>query len=180
MNFIINYNESSDNDTIDDNSCEHVSDNSEHSDSDELEEEYEDGLNRCPVVYVEEKCHYSTDGVDTRAYIYYNQECKMYHIIGKRNDTKSIKGLPYSFMCKKSEDIISFLSSILEQHKINIELHDSPMPRYVTFDFLSEHIKDATEIVAYDFISCQKKTHKHTIKDLLSICRHFKHSNFYI
>ena len=170
MNFITTYFDEDDDstDTTDNNSCEHDSDNSEHSNSDELDTyEYD-----CPLIFVEEK--EEDDIVDTTAYIYYNIDCKMYHIIGKRRNTKHKKSVPYSFMCKKSKDIIYFLISIVSKNKINIELHNAPMVTDVTFDYLSKHIDASTEIVAYDYISCEKD--KYVIRELLSICRHFKDS----
>jgi len=170
MNFITTYfdedDESSDN-TSDNHSCEHVSDDSEHSNSDELDYDYD-----CPLLFIEEKEHDST--TDTRAYIYYNIDCKMYHIIGKRRNSRHSKSIPYSFMCKQSKDIISFLMSIIGRNNLNIELHNSHMISDVTFDYLSRNIHGSTEIVAYDCISFDKYKYRYVVEQLLSICRHFR------
>lgn len=167
MNFVTSYFDEDDDNTTDNNSCQHDTDDSEHSNSDELDYDYD-----CPLIFVEEKGEDNL--VDTRAYIYYNIDCKMYHIIGKRRNTKHEKSIPYSFMCKKSKDIISFLISIVSSNKINVELHTAPMMTGATFDYLSKNIGVATEIVAYDYLSCEKD--KYVIRQLLTICRHFKDS----
>ena len=169
MNFITTYfdedDEPSDNTSHSsyDKDSEHYE--SEHSNSDELDYDYD-----CPVLFIEEKEHDSS--TDTRAYIYYNIDCKMYHVIGKRRNSRHSKSIPYSFMCKQSKDVISFLMSIIGRNKLNIELHNSPMISDVTFDYLSRNMDGATEIVAYDYISCEKD--RYSIKQLLSICRHFR------
>lgn len=165
MNFITTYFDEDDN-TSDNSSCE-------ESDSDDSSDvgsyEYD-----CPLIFIEEKGEDNL--VDTRVYIYYNIDCNMYHIIGKRRNTRHEKSVPYSFMCKKSKDIISFLISIVSSNKINVELHTAPMITDVTFDYLSKstNIGVATEIVAYDGLSCEND--KYVIRQLLTICRHFKDS----
>ena len=144
---------------------------SESSENDDIE--YIEELDSFPVLYIEEHDEDSNEQVklfDNKIFVYYVDKTG-YYITGKRRDTKKNISKPYSFVCKKSKEVLNFIRYIIGQNKYNVVLYNyTNMPHNdynsATYDFMINNISKDYELCAYDNVSTLKQ-----IKHGLRICK---------
>ena len=106
---------------------------------------------------------------DTTLFIIYDKNTHEFIIRGKRQDTKKITGIPYSFVCEYADDLVEFISFVIDcNNKISYTLYNyDNLPatsNELTFKFFEKHVDIEYELTGYD-------NQKYNKKELVSILR---------
>lgn len=137
-----------------------------------------------PVLYIEEKAEQLKVGFDNKMFVYYSYKNGYYYITGKRVDTKTLTPAPYSFVCRKSKEVINFIRVMFGQEGVfNMVLYNyTNMPlddlNSATYDFMINNIDEKYELTAYDNLKLEKE--EKIVKILNEMLRICKHVNNYI
>lgn len=129
-----------------------------------------------PVICIEEKEYSSQNGRgirDTTIFLVYDRHYDDYVIYGKRYDKKG-PYVPYSFRCKRSDDLYNFLKSAIDIESTEV-YHNIALYNYnnfplnfskVTFSFLEENIDHNYEIFGYN----KQRLSRRLIREFLHFC----------
>jgi hypothetical protein len=129
-----------------------------------------------PVICIEEKERVSgtTSGSrDTTIFLVYDRHYDDYVLYGKRHDKKG-DYVPYSFRCKRSDDLYDFLKYAIDVESTEV-YHNIALYNYnnfpldfskVTFGFLEEHVDHNYEIFGYN----RQKLSRRLVRDFLHFC----------
>jgi hypothetical protein len=131
-------------------------------------------LNSCLVICIDE---YDDDGtIDTRVFVSYNEAEEMYIINGKRLDiakndknVKSVFFQPFMFCAESSNDVLDFLSLILDiKRTFSYTLFNYNNLSYdkndITYSFMEENIDRRYEIAAYDHVTYSRKIFRQLVR----------------
>ena len=135
-----------------------------------------------PVLYIEEKAEQLNAGYDNKMFVYYSYKNQYYYITGKRVDTSKIISKPYSFVCRKSKEVINFILVMFGHEGVfDMVLYNytNMMPddlNNATYDFMINNIDEKYELTAYDSLKLNltlkgAKTVK-LLSEMLRICKH--------
>ena len=108
----------------------------------------------CLVLKIEEY-DVSSGKLDTSVFILYDQKEECYIVRGQRVDTKRAESVPYSFTCKRTKDLVNFLSVAICKENVSSYIlynyNDLPMSSDdITYSSLYYDETIANEIAAYD------------------------------
>ena len=118
----------------------------------------------CLVLKIEEY-DVSSGKLDTSVFILYDQREQCYIVRGQRVDTKHTESVPYSFTCKRTKDLVNFLSVAICKESassyILYNYNDLPMSSHdITYSSLYDDESIANEIAAYDNLFYKKSVLK--------------------
>lgn len=115
----------------------------------------------CLVLKIEE-IERDKDLLDTSLFVFYDQREQKYVLRGRRRWTQTFQSCTYSYDCKSIDDMIVFLSYIIDKNNtINEILYNydnlSDSSNDVTFEFLFEYENKDYEISGYNNNKMSKK-----------------------
>jgi hypothetical protein len=112
----------------------------------------------CLILKIEEVCDTEEKVIDNEVFVLFDKNTERYIIRGKRNET-------YSFLSKTSDDVLNFLSFIIDNNNmLNYRLYNNKNLPWesddITFDQLTEALNsvNSEELVSYDNDNFSKKT----------------------
>lgn len=124
----------------------------------------------CLILKVEEVDTESNE-IDNKIFILFDKNTETYLIRGMRTET-------YSFSSKTSDDVLDFLAFVIDnQNQLNYRLYNNtelPWESHdITFEQLTESLKNSKELVGYDNINFSKKTLQTRIKILRYVYNYY-------
>ena len=131
----------------------------------------------CLVLMIEEYSPTSSR-TDNKVFILYDQKDEQYVIRGKRNDTKKITGIEYSYNCKNIKSLEYFISFLICKKNLwNYTLYKySDLPyssESITYDYLSENASGEIELSGYDNKNYSKEELKNLFKTLKNVFNNY-------
>lgn len=137
---------------------------------------YIEELDSFPVIYIEEIDEVKNEKkiFDNKMFVYYVAKTGYFYITGKRRDTKKIVSIPYSFICKKSKEVLNFIDMMVALNNYNLVMYNyTNMPldnlANATYDFMINNIDERYEMFGYDNINFKNLK---LVKKAIQICRH--------
>ena len=109
--------------------------------------------------------------VDNQIFVIFDTREGHYILRGKRNDTTKIDFDTYSFNCNTSDDVVNFLSFVIDKnnllHYILYNINDLPLKsEEISFESLGDRVYGARELVGYENNVFSKKILKNNIQIL--------------